>query len=198
MNSLYIEDVCELEDAVAAGNITAVSVSCPKNVLVRAAQLGLTLDYWYIDFENSLERRLAFGDDLENEERVIKTVAFGELVFTQFGQLRVSGFSRICKNLDYDVIEAFLRAGHAEEMDPSAAIQEGRKDIVELFESYSVPLVAKAVIDASIYVDDKEVAKFPEGVALIKSGVTKLGTFIKELRLPTTLELIATGAFLGN
>lgn len=187
MESYYTKNVADLEALKAAGELKPISPCCPNDVLIKAAELGFPLGEWHIDCRH-----------LEAEEHAIDTDGMGTLPFVSWsqwsGQLIIPGFYKICEELDYQVIEAFLQAGYANQMDASAAIQKDRKDIIELFEKYDVPIRAKVVVDGSMYVDDNGVVEIPEGVVLIEPGAFTQEN-IKKLILPSSLEVIASEAF---
>lgn len=188
MGPYYTENVADLEALKAAGELKPISPYCPKDVLIKVAELGFPLGSCHVDdFEDA-----AFGGGIESI--VIETDGMGDLRLTSLGQLIIPGFYKICEELDYQVIEAFLRAGYANQMDASAAIQKNRKDIIELFEKYDVPIRAKVVVDGSMYVDDNGVVEIPEGVVLIEPGAFTQRN-IKKLILPSSLEVIASEAF---
>ena len=154
-----------LDWAVKNGiSIISVAPGCNKEVLIEAARLRIPPSEWH-------ERN--FDTDVT---------------------IVVPGCKHIGDSLEYDVIKAFLEAGITDGFDASFAIDAGRQDIIELYQSYGISTVQTAVLDGGAYLNDGGDVAIPEGITRIASEAFKDGS-IGKLILPESLELIETNAF---
>lgn len=144
--------------------ISSVAPGCNKEVLIEAAKLHIPPSEWHE----------------WNSDTDITTV--------------VPGCKHIGDSLEYDVIKAFLEAGISDGFDASLAVESGRQDIIELYESYGISTVQTAILDGSSYLNDGGDVVIPEGITRIASGAFKNGR-IGNLILPDSLEIIETNAF---
>ena len=176
VSAAHPEDPATLEWANRVGlEVTSVSATCGKEVLLKAAELRIP----------PIVRRFSSYN--------------GQTEITYS-----SGYEYLSNHLDFDVIKAYLDAGIGDEFDPSSAIENGRTDIIELFEQYGITARLTSIKNAAPYVDDQHVTVIPEGVKRIEAGAFQInGGFnqryryvaVKELHLPESLETIDTGAF---
>ena len=204
---MYFNSLAEFEEAVSGGEKPVVSPKSPRDVLIRAAELGLELgdidvdhlmlwtanhEFVWLDRE-WVERENAKG------EWTYESAAFGTMTFLPSGDWRRSGYGYVAETLDFELIEAWLKAGHAAEMDATKAVQKGCDSVLSLFDEYGVAADMKTIFDGSSYLSDDGVVTIPEGVAMIMPGAFGaecLGDRVfRELHLPESLEIIASDAF---
>ena len=133
--------------------ISSVAPGCNKEVLIEAAKLHIPPSEWHE----------------WNSDTDITTV--------------VPGCKHIGDSLEYDVIKAFLEADISDGFDASLAVESGRQDIIELYESYGISTVQTAILDGSSYLNDGGDVVIPEGITRIASEAFKNGR-IGNLILP--------------
>lgn len=88
------------------------------------------------------------------------------------------GMWGVCDTLDAELIEAYLAAGYVDDVDPSAAIEAGRDDILELYRRYGASCKPKRIIEGSRYIKKWRARQ--------QSG---------EIRIPRGVEMVSEGAF---
>lgn len=88
------------------------------------------------------------------------------------------GMWGVCDTLDAELIEAYLAAGYVDDVDPSAAIEAGREDILELYRQYGASCKPKRIIEGSRYIKKWRARQ--------QSG---------EIRIPRGVEMVSEGAF---
>lgn len=101
--------------------------------------------------------------------------------------------AKISESLDAEVIVAFLDAG-AKGLDPSAALEQGREDVVELFRSHGASIRPTRVVDGSAYLE-AGVITIPEGVTEVCDGAFR-GMNASRIVLPDSLRTIGRNAFM--
>lgn len=119
------------------------------------------------------------------------------------------GMWGVCDTLDAELIEAYLAAGYVDDVDPSAAIEAGRDDILELYRRYGASCKPKRIIEGSRYIkkwrarQQSGEIRIPRGVEMVSEGASEIGplacrgTQARGIVLPNSLEVIYQGAFLG-
>lgn len=95
------------------------------------------------------------------------------------------GMWGVCDTLDAELIEAHLAAGYVDDIDPSAAIEAGRDDILELYRRYGASCKPKRIIEGSRYIK-KWRARQQSGEILIPRGVEMVseGAFALPRQIP--------------
>ncbi len=145
-------------------NVASIDPTCKREVLLKAAELKIP-PADYSGFDS-------------------KT----------FSNVRYSGCKYIGDQLDYDVIEAFLEAGISDGFDPSCAVEQGRGDIVELFERYGFACSVTTISDGAAYIDESMTVVVPDGITKIEDGAFK-NTGYKDVHIAETVEYIGSNNF---
>ena len=158
-------------------NFVDVSVSCGRDVLLWAASHGIA-----------------------PESDVMESGMFG----TRFSNSSEAAMQKISQSLDYDVIKAFLSAGHLKEIDVECARRANRQDLLKLYGEFGVSDPCSTIYYGSSYVCESGEVVIPEGVRKIEKFAFRASALGKDvaqtgnlLRLSSSLEVIEEGAFYG-
>lgn len=191
--------LAKVGDALVAANAPFPSDHfdvCPKDpaMLDWAKNVGLNPGYIDVNAPRSV---------------LVHAARIGMLPYQRFGKSwgPEQGLKIISDSLDAEVITAFLDAG-VEGLDPSAAIEQGRHDIVAAFESHGQSTSVKCITDPEPYID-RDIIRIPEGVTEVAAdvfwgGLDYRGIAIRatpwnvsRIELPSTLKSIGDRAFAG-
>lgn len=179
--------------------VLGVDARCPRDVLLRAAHLGLPPASDKASSSLVRNASVSFGrGDFEVEMPQIFSLAAPKLD----APCIEAGMRAVCDSLDAEVIEAFLRMGIRAGVDPSAALESGRDDLVELYAGYGIGDVPRKIASGARYitrdVHSNRIAEIPEGVRRIEPmAFERVRSRLAEIRLPSTLETIGFNAFYG-
>lgn len=197
---VYATDPATLDWLVEHGApVFGVDARCPRNVLIRAAHLGLPP---VSDGASSSPARRA-STSFGRGDFGIEIPQIFSLLAPKLDAPRIeAGMRMVCDSLDAEVIEAFLRMGIRDGVDPSAALESGRNDLVELYAGYGIGDVPRKIASGARYIardaHSNCIAEIPEGVRRIEPmAFERIRARLVEIRLPSTLETIGFNAFYG-
>ena len=131
---------------------------------------------------------------LKAAERKIPPADYSGFDSKTFSNVHYSGCKYIGDQLDYDVIEAFLEAGISNGFDPSRAVEQGRGDMVELFERYGFTCAVTTISDGAAYIDESMTVVVPDGITRIEDGAFN-DTGYKSVRIAESVEYIGSNNF---